>query len=441
MRPKLDWMWMAALGAYSGLSVSFLTPVFNHKSRWVFLFLAFLFMVGQNRWRHFRHESPVALAGLAFLAWALLTAAWSEVPLFSFAKASILTLASLTFLLSAYSWVLTQADYQKWWDYLALAVAIAFVGAIGGVVADDAGYQQGLALYYGAVGSANRLGIMLASASPFLAWKLWSSRHHPRSHPRVYYFWGVVSLVGAYYLIQSNSRASIIVVLCVIFGALLGSGIKRRLTQLIALAFLSVSIALLSPGATDELSQRFLYKYGDSVFHSRENVWEYSWEQAIKGGVWGGGYGVTIGAEEVELTYYSAGYGREKGNSQLAILEEMGWVGVIFYLVFLLMVARSLLRGWRAAFRREQKVQLGIAMGIVAGMVFHSVFEGWWQGPGSYELAYFLSVLGGSLAIARRVRLERRWEYRAIEAGRGKIAHDSDSPSQQHWGARGYGSP
>jgi hypothetical protein len=55
---------------------------------------------------------------------------------------------------------------------------------------------------------------------------------------------------------------------------------------------------------------------------------------------------------------------------------------------------------------REQKDDLKVALGIVtgalAGLIIMSVFEAWWVAPGSPESAYFWSLVGVALCLARR---------------------------------------
>jgi hypothetical protein len=124
------------------------------------------------------------------------------------------------------------------------------------------------------------------------------------------------------------------------------------------------------------------------VLYTRREVWQISYDQAKKGGWLGGGYGVTIGDTEFEGGFTAVGYGREKGNSQLAIIEETGLIGFALYLNSLLPLFSSLLKSQKRWRRRPEKVLRGIVTGTLFGMLISSVFEAWWVAPSSPESVY-----------------------------------------------------
>jgi O-antigen ligase len=98
----------------------------------------------------------------------------------------------------------------------------------------------------------------------------------------------------------------------------------------------------------------------------------------------------------------AVGYGREKGNSQLAIVEETGLVGLAFYLVLVFALISRVYGGFAMAKNPRAKVALGLAFGAVVGMLFQSVFEAWWVAPGAPESVAFWALTGVSLGLCAR---------------------------------------
>lgn len=142
------------------------------------------------------------------------------------------------------------------------------------------------------------------------------------------------------------------------------------------------------------------------MLRSRDEVWEISYEQALKGGLIGGGYGVTIDSlEAFEGGLNSAGYGREKGNSQLGIMEETGIVGLCLYLASTLSLLALV---WRARGRCRAprfRLLLGLVFGMISGLTFQSVFEAWYNAPGSPECMYYWVMAGIAVGLATDPRL------------------------------------
>ena len=77
---------------------------------------------------------------------------------------------------------------------------------------------------------------------------------------------------------------------------------------------------------------QLLRKDGGSILSRRMILWEPSFEAAKIGGAAGLGYGISapnIKISELTGSYYENGrYVREKGNSVLALIEEVGIVGL-----------------------------------------------------------------------------------------------------------------
>jgi O-antigen ligase len=145
------------------------------------------------------------------------------------------------------------------------------------------------------------------------------------------------------------------------------------------------------------------------VLHSRRDVWAKSYENAEAGGWVGVGYGVTVGDTAFQGGLTSVGYGREKGNAQLAIIEETGLVGLSLYLFVLLTLFTRLIAAHMREKNSDLKVALGIITGSLAGFTVMSFFEAWWVSPGSPESAYFWSLAGVGLGLAQSTAYGSKW--------------------------------
>ena len=148
------------------------------------------------------------------------------------------------------------------------------------------------------------------------------------------------------------------------------------------------------------------------MLYTREEVWSKSFEQAKKGGWFGGGYGVTIGDKDFKGGLTAVGYGREKGNSQLAINEETGLIGLGIYLLSLFVLFKRLIGEQLRLKCSRAGVLLGIVTGTLFGMIMQSVFEAWWVAPGSPESLYFWTLTGVALGITSETKRARIHQVR-----------------------------
>jgi hypothetical protein len=124
--------------------------------------------------------------------------------------------------------------------------------------------------------------------------------------------------------------------------------------------------------------------------HSREDVWRLSFDNAIKGGVFGAGFAVTIGDTDFKLASQKR-YGREKGNSQLAILEETGAIGLLLSsMVIILFYIHSFF--YYVRLRGDDKVIMGLVLGSISGLLMESIVEAWWDSLGPEVICFWMLV-------------------------------------------------
>jgi O-antigen ligase len=83
------------------------------------------------------------------------------------------------------------------------------------------------------------------------------------------------------------------------------------------------------PGYLKSLDEVYVKKGGAYVLESREELWRASWEAAKESPVIGVGFGAARGySEDWEVGFETGGATREKGNSYLAVIEEVGVIGL-----------------------------------------------------------------------------------------------------------------
>lgn len=264
-------------------------------------------------------------------------------------------------------------------------------------------------MYQGLVEGSNMFGSMMAMCAPLLVWKTWLNWRLPTTRTLLL----LVSAVALYYLLASSSRAAILIVLITLLGLFLSFSLARRLQILILAAGLAANAFMAVPGKFEELQQRYLYKNAtreQGVLFTRQEVWQISWQQARKGGWFGGGYGVTIGGPRNFAGGLTAvGYGREKGNSQLAVLEETGIIGFMLYTGSLYALFSRLARRLRTMPRGADRILLATVTAALAGMLAGSVFEAWWVAPGAPESVHFWVLAGIGLGLSAPQRQARQF--------------------------------
>jgi hypothetical protein len=264
-----------------------------------------------------------------------------------------------------------------------------------------------MAQYAGQTANPNFLGLVLAVTSLWLLWRAFVARGENRV-----YFWLFVSLQGfaTFNMLLSHSRASLMMFIIEVLFALIVLGNFR--TRLLVLGGLGVAgvIYLALPMATGFVEQ-YVNKSdfsasadGGGVFFSRYQIWMESLEQAKRGGAKGGGFGVTIGeaySGRIGASISSGQYGREQGNSQLALIEQTGWTGLVLYGILIACILGEIFGAFGRR-NRMDRVALGLLGGGVLGMLVQSVFEAWWVAPGSVEFAIFWALNGAFVAVKRR---------------------------------------
>ena len=245
--------------------------------------------------------------------------------------------------------------------------------------------SEGLTLYEGLTGNPNMLGSLMNMAIPLL---LWQSYRSAGSRNQLILWLGLLGVVLGV-LLLSVSRASIIAALitCGVFLAVVG--IKRNALLYALAAVLLTGIFVAVPDVDETLEQRLRPKssggnrrlrFSTPGRRSGKNPTNRPSKAELSGGLWSHNWrhGFCRRTDSPRVR-------GEKGNSQLAIVEETGIVGLVLYAILLVILFRNATLPVRQSIDPDMKVMGAILLGCagradgavaVRGLVGGSGFSG-----------------------------------------------------------------
>lgn len=392
---------------FVGPVVLYVNQAFTTTNRWALaVLLAVVLVLNGKIGSGFR--SDVGRLLLVSAAWALMTYFWSGLPDLTLMKGTAFVLVAGSLFTAGQLWV-RQAGVERSLDYLLPIVGLAMLATLAGTANPQSTDQMGtIELYQGLVGNANMLGTLMAMAVPAILWRIYCS-----PSPIVRRLWLILLVVAFVTLLRANSRAALLVTLVTGMAFILSLPLRRWVTLALTGVVFGLLAVVLTPGLLETVEHRYIYKgasRAEGILVTREMVWEQSYALALQGGWIGGGYGVTIGDTSFEGGLSAVGYGREKANSQFAIMEETGIVGLVLYFLLLAALFRRLYRAFRSLLRPHERVLLALTTGMLTGLVIHMIFEAWWVAPGSSEFAYFWGLAGVAVGLSGVFIQRDRWE-------------------------------
>jgi O-antigen ligase len=257
-------------------------------------------------------------------------------------------------------------------------------------------------LRYSIFGNPNSLGLVTgAVTTPVLLWAMIVSQG-TRSYPRRV----LVLILSILLLLSSYSRAGIgaavlaSVFLCLSLGRyrILAKGAAVALTGAVLVAA-TVPLPDTHNVHTDTLMDVFLYKgkAEAGVFGSRLSPWQQATDVIQKHPWFGSGFGTSETSVEGRQWGYAfqsmRGSIREHGNSYMALLEWVGLLGIVPFILLILLVVVNLGRValWMRRTRSPFSPAIPIAAVVAAGMA-HAIFEDWMFAPGYYMCVFFWSL-------------------------------------------------
>lgn len=358
----------------------------GNAARWIFLGVGAL--IGVVRWGQNDRRQPFTAIHLIALLCVLAAAVSALV-----SHRSQMSLLKTTSLLALFL-------YEACGARVALAdrEAVFFAGLVRSceIIAYLAAVSY--AAHFEVFGNPNALGaVMGIVVVPVLLWAVITTDDRRLRHRRTF-----ALCIASYLLYFSVSRAAImgcaaaVIIMCVALHRqhLLVKGA-------FILVFLVAVVAVVQPARLDALVTAFtedvIYKGKpqQGILGSRQSPWQET-IAVIKESPWfGSGFGTDLmqyqqaesgGIEVATLE----GVVREHGNSYLAILQYVGLLGILPFLILLAMIFRQIGRGcsrmWRTHDARSYTVPLVLI--AIAGLI-HAFFDDWLFAVGSYLNVFF----------------------------------------------------
>jgi O-antigen ligase len=399
LRIPRNFLFPLTILAFVAIPVDYANIVFTTMTRWIFLVILTLYLLSKGRFLT-GFQSLFGVALLVYCAWCITTYSWSEVPQLSIEKAVAFSLVAVAFVCAGQDWVRERGSIKAIACLTPVAAIALFAGIMGRVGGGVATKQQSIELYEGLTTNPNMLGSLIVMALPVLLW----TAYNYRTKPQIRWLWFALLALAVILLARTYSRAAILSAGMLGIGFCLSLKLSKTGFALVLIAAALLFVGAISSAVLDTTYKAYILKGGtqeQGIFFSRGEVWQLSYENAQQGGWFGAGYGVTVGEADFQGGATAVGYGREKGNSQLAIVEETGIVGLGLYFILLFALFVPLVRAHLREKTADTKVMLGIVIGALAGLTVMSIFEAWWVAPGSAESAYFWSLAGVGLGLTQ----------------------------------------
>jgi len=277
---------------------------------------------------------------------------------------------------------------QVYWCAVIVALGCALTAVH--VLPMRAGY------FAGPFGNPNSLGAFIPLVAPVLLLELLRSFD---KGPQIRVANVVLTIAYFSLLFMSRSRAGLVATFLAC-GWWLYFAHRRAFGLFLGGALLSALImGLYFPENVQNLNRVYVLKGSAYVLKSRGELLSASWEAAKESPLIGVGFGVSKGySEDWQFAFESGAAGREKANSFLALVEEVGLVGAGFLLLPLAWVLAAAVQRLMLFRRRHQMggefwVTLTLSACLVGGLG-NAFFEAWLTSVGFFSTVLFWLVFG-----------------------------------------------
>jgi len=399
------------LFSFMGAFIKYINYFANINLRWISSFFLLLAVIYEVKIIN-KFKKPEIFIHLILCIWLFLTTLWSSYTTITFYKSIAFTLVSLPIFLSASHWA-ERKDLKYKLNFMMPCLLLSLVASIAGTIdtsiSDFINLGSAFKVYSGIVGNPNALGAIMLMTLPFCLWKLTISKKNIFK-----LFWITCTFITIITPFLAYSRSSIFGVIFLLIVYLLSRKKSKTIITLLALLSIFSIVFITFPSLDDFIINRYVYKSYDrdkSIIFSRAENWQASFEAAKQGGLLGSGFGVSIGSENVTLNSLSAsasGYGREKGNGVLAIIEESGLVGLTLATSFNFYLLLTVKRAYFITKNFLERTLLIILSGSFFAFSFLGVGEAYIVSPGTVEFAIYFAYLGAMSGFSRNLILKNR---------------------------------
>lgn len=394
---------------YACIGTSFIDAIGAAELRWLCAIILFFYLFLNGKilpstnylWKAFF---------FTYLIWCVLTSLWSQSPPLSSSK-SIMFAFNVIVMVSAGSLWVIKYGYDRSLHWLVFVLLVTMLsGLLGGATSGSYDGYGSFSLYAGLNGNANAFGFLVAIISPLIFLKIYQYR----KNTWLLTVWLLILIIDLHFLIKSYSRSSTVIFMCVSSFFVLSLPLSKKIFVTFFSFFLIMILLIMTPlSYLESVIASHIIKYdgvvippdSNAIFQSRMFVWQKSLNKAEKGGIMGGGFGVNIDGSNNSL---NAKFHREKGNSQLAIMEETGIIGLILYLIFIISFFMYVIP-WYIRMKGHEKAVMGIVLGAIVGLIMESIVEAWWDSAAGPEMICFWTFVGmvyGMIYLQKRKSLD-----------------------------------
>lgn len=274
--------------------------------------------------------------------------------------------------------------------WCALLAGLGCLLAVLNVLPQRGGY------FAGPFANANALGAFIPFIAPILLVKLSQSFE---KGPATRALNIAITIGFLVFLFMSRSRGGIVATIAGCAWWLYFSYRKIFGQFIVGVVLAGVILFAYFPAYVDSLNRVYVQKGSTYVLQSRGKLLQDTWDAAMESPVIGVGFGVSKGySEDWEFGFESGGAGREKMNSVLAAVEEVGIVGSIFLVLPLVWVfataARRLLLIRRFHPSAEEFWTVLTLSACLFGGFANSLSEAWLTAAGFFSAIMFWLIFG-----------------------------------------------
>ncbi len=370
----------------------------------IFLLFSFEDLVKKN------FKIVIVFISLFFL-WASISSLWSEFPIFTLKRSLYFLLVSLGSFSVGYQLSKKNSNIILN-SFLALNIFITTISMFSLIAnTPENSWSGGHGLgFLGFNNHQNKLGqyIYLSVAPLILFFR------NPKLKKTAKYLVSFLLIVNLALIALSVSRAAILALFISWFLYYL---IRYSVIKSIVFSLIFIGIILGTVFVTSNYfnkSEVTIIKNEQYLGQRRSATIKYSWESALHGNLLGLGYGISDNRFlDPQLGYYDSTregeiYRREKTISVLALVEEVGIIGLILFLIILfypikLIWDRISLQKYIFSFNQVSRIQypesnfLLFTFTFLLSLNIYAQIESWWIGLGSAVLPVYFVFVGASL--------------------------------------------
>ena len=385
-----------ALLAFMGTGI----PVVNrgaalNQYRWTMLAIMALGLLLRNSMRSTSSRwHPIHFSLALFVFCAAVSSTYSVNGLMTLLKAG--TFACLLLGALLYGRLETQDESERSCKLLEHLYWCAALAGLGCVLAKLGLLAAGVGYFTGPFANANALGAFIPFIAPVLLLQLSQSSEKAPVTRALNVALTIAFLV---FLIMSRSRGGIVATFVACAWWLYFS-YRKVFGRFVVVALLATVILLAYfPAYVESMNRVYVQKGSHYILQSRGKLLEESWAAAMESPIIGVGFGVSKGySEDWEFGFESGGMGREKMNSFLAAIEEVGIIGAAFLVFPIAWVfvasARRLwfLRKFHPP-AQEFWTVLTLSACLIGGLT-NSLSEAWLTAAGFFSAIMFWLIFG-----------------------------------------------